>query len=738
MVEGEPSSSRYIATHAKVEDSANRLKIKNSTTYCRIEGITEQGAVGKHVGEDVGNQNTAFEGIDDIDVGSMEFESTEEAESFYMMYARAIDFGVRKSSESVSFMRSHRKVGKSDLQEAVVMQQAGIRTSHIMRLLAVQARGYHNLGFHVTVMYNALNRQRQLAVGHGDSDSAIAFLSVFDSTYNTNQYKFSLVVLCGVNNYYSICIFVCALIVREGDERYDWVISTFLETMHGRKPLTVVTDGDKSMRKCIKNLILTAKHRLCSFHLEMNTATNVREKEFLEAFKTCMFMNCTVDKFETMWAEVVRRFGIEDNEWVNKMYRKREMWAMAFLRGNFFGGVRSTQRCEKKHQVLKLHLTPKLKFFEYLQTYDLVVARLQHEERRQRAVTEYSTLVLATHLHAVKKHVGEVFTRSTFVVVRKEMKKQRLFCRINDTNDGITVVHFMKHLYNYSYYTVAYNKSTGHMKCSCLKIETHGLPCCHMFRTMLFEKLKRISPNCIMKRWTWQAKEGVISNEAAQTTSTHFTEMSRYSTLVSAANDVCRHACKTANGFTNALELFQNESVRAKELQLKRHRGKGCAAVQGSNETVGERNWVKDPEMIASRGLRRGKPRQATISGRESGPNTSSKRRATDNDVHHANSSCTAQSQQSNTGTTSDGRISVPKKQGQQGPIEPVVRRQDMDVAGASGVGQRKKKEWGGPDSVDGFFGYILNSPRPSSYQVDQPPAVLADTFVAASTDIAD
>ncbi|XP_027174564.1 protein FAR-RED IMPAIRED RESPONSE 1-like [Coffea eugenioides] len=543
MVEGEPSSSRYIVAHAKVEDSANRLKIENSTTYCRIEGITEQGAVGEHVGEDVGNQNAAFEGINDIDVGSMEFESTEEAESFYMMYARAIDFGVRKSPESVSFMRSHRKVGKSDLQEAVVMQQIGIRTSHIMRLLAVQAGGYHNLGFHVTVMYNALNRQRQLAVGHGDSDSAIAFLSVdghgrlnrllwadsvcrddygcfgdvlvFDSTYNTNQYKFPLVVLCGVNNYYSICIFACALIVREGDEGYDWVISTFLETMHGSKPLTVVTDGDKSMRKCIKNLILTAKHRLCSFHLEMNTATNVREKEFLEAFKTCMFMNCTVDKFEMMWAEVVRCFGIEDNEWVNKMYRKREMWAMAFLRGNFFGGVWSTQRCERKHQVLKLHLTPKLKFFECLQTYDLVVNRLRHEERRQRAVTEYSTLVLETHLHAVKKHVGEVFTRSTFVVVRKEMKKQRLFCRINDTDDGITVVHFMKHLYNYSYYTVAYNRSTGHMKCSCLKIETHGLPCCHMFRAMLFEKLKRIPPNCIMKRWTWQAKEGVISNEAA-------------------------------------------------------------------------------------------------------------------------------------------------------------------------------------------------------------------------------
>ena len=100
------------------------------------------------------------------------------------------------------------------------------------------------------------------------------------------------------------------------------------------------------------------------------------------------------------------------------------------------------------HQILKLHLTPKLIFFECLQTYDLVVARLRHEERRQRAVTEHNTLVPATHLHAPKKHAGEVFARSTFVVVREEMKKQGLFCRINSTDDEITVIHFMKHPYN--------------------------------------------------------------------------------------------------------------------------------------------------------------------------------------------------------------------------------------------------------------------------------------------------
>ncbi|XP_071927217.1 uncharacterized protein [Coffea arabica] len=62
--------------------------------------------------------------------------------------------------------------------------------------------------------------------------------------------------------------------------------------------------------------------------------------------------------------------------------------------------------------------------------------------------------------------------------------------------------------------------------------------------------------------------------------------MPKYSTLVSAANGLCMHACKTANGFANALKLFQNEIVR----QLKSHRGEGHAVVQGSSEPMGMEN----------------------------------------------------------------------------------------------------------------------------------------------------
>ncbi|XP_027169504.1 protein FAR1-RELATED SEQUENCE 5-like [Coffea eugenioides] len=200
---------------------------------------------------------------------------------------------------------------------------------------------------------------------------------------------------------------------------------------------------------------------------------------------------------------------------------------MAFLRENFFNGMRSTQRCEKMHQVLKLNLTPQLKLYECVQAYDLAVARLRHEKRRLRTVKEHTTLLPATQLQPLERHASNVFTRTIYIMVRKEMKKQEMYYRYNGSDNGITAVHYLRHPYIYSEYMVSYDRATGNMNCSCLKLEMLGLPYCHMFRAMLFEKLQRIPQNCIMKRWTRHAKEGTVTRDAVNTPNSNLTEMTR-------------------------------------------------------------------------------------------------------------------------------------------------------------------------------------------------------------------
>lgn len=59
-------------------------------------------------------------------------------------------------------------------------------------------------------------------------------------------------MLVGANYRHKIMVFSRALLMDESISRYEWVLKTFLIVMMNKKSISVVTDGDKAMRKVIK------------------------------------------------------------------------------------------------------------------------------------------------------------------------------------------------------------------------------------------------------------------------------------------------------------------------------------------------------------------------------------------------------------------------------------------------------------------------------------------------------
>jgi len=50
----------------------------------------------------------------------------------------------------------------------------------------------------------------------------------------------------------------------------------FVEAMPGKCLVSVITDGDLSMRKATKKVFPDAHHRLCVWHLIRNATSNVK------------------------------------------------------------------------------------------------------------------------------------------------------------------------------------------------------------------------------------------------------------------------------------------------------------------------------------------------------------------------------------------------------------------------------------------------------------------------------
>ena len=70
------------------------------------------------------------------------------------------------------------------------------------------------------------------------------------------------------------------------------------------------------------------------------------------------------------------------------MYEKRRCWADTFLRGNFLGGMSTTQRCEKMHSILKTKVTEKISLCYFVRGLDLALSWLQHRESQDEFITK--------------------------------------------------------------------------------------------------------------------------------------------------------------------------------------------------------------------------------------------------------------------------------------------------------------------------------------------------------------
>ncbi|CAL5379164.1 unnamed protein product [Camellia sinensis] len=405
--------------------------------------------------------------------------------------------------------------------------------------------------------------------------AAFGDVLVFDTTYKTNAYNKPFVIFVGVNNHFETTIFACNLLVDETIATYTWVLQKLLETMDNKRPVSVLIDGDMAMREAIQKVFPNAKHRLCNWHMHRNAKRNVRVDGFEGHFKHLMDLDANEVVFEEAWSKMVRKYGLQNNKWVSDTYNNKGMWAQSYMRGHFFAGMKSSQRCE---------------------------------EADAEAKTDNSDPCLTTTLQPLEKHAATIFTRRLFLMFRNEIIEEALLIF-----DG-RKEEFNHRIYKFSKYTefgstweVSYHPATSIMKCSCKKFEFFGLPCSHMISVMKCEHMTEILPSCVMHRWTKQTRKVGEQHCQAQFSST-LTQETRFGVLCSSFTEMCYYASQTSEGFEEARNAFFTMTCRMKQL---------CMA-KGTNVDEGKSSLppfgVGDSKVVNMKGNTRGsymaKPRK--------------------------------------------------------------------------------------------------------------------------------
>lgn len=51
-------------------------------------------------------------------------------------------------------------------------------------------------------------------------------------------------------------------------------------------------------------------------------------------------------EFEERWVEMIAKYGLHNNDWLNSIYKERHHWVPIFVKNHFLAGMSTTQRSE--------------------------------------------------------------------------------------------------------------------------------------------------------------------------------------------------------------------------------------------------------------------------------------------------------------------------------------------------------------------------------------------------------
>ncbi|XP_021749705.1 protein FAR1-RELATED SEQUENCE 5-like [Chenopodium quinoa] len=341
------------------------------------------------------------------------------------------------------------------------LTENGIRVADVVRVLKNQVGDEKNLGFLCSDAYDALASEKRKKFDGCDTKQLFSYfkerksneydfyydfdvddkghlqsfffrdnrmkvdydafgdLLVHDTTYRTNKYAMICGPFVGMNHHNKNVMFGIGFLINEKWESFVWLFTTFLKSMGGKHPVTIITDQAQAMAKAIRIVFPNSRHRLCTWHIKENSKKNIkglRAKEgFNELFDIVLKYTDTIQEVEHYWSSMLTKYDCKNNSWINNLYNIRDMWCPAYCKDYFSGGILSSQRSETTNRSVsrRLHITHGL--CEFYNSFIEVVDEWRSKESRN----DYDSMTGNRHLVwadvGLLEHARNIYTIQVYI-----------------------------------------------------------------------------------------------------------------------------------------------------------------------------------------------------------------------------------------------------------------------------------------------------------------------------------
>ncbi|XP_042495370.1 protein FAR1-RELATED SEQUENCE 5-like [Macadamia integrifolia] len=530
--------------------------------------------------------------------------------------------------DKVHCLRSHRHVSGPARSLIDTLQAAGIGPSGVMSVLIKESGGINNVGFTTVDCRNYMSSSRQRTLGsggqhvldylkrmqaensaffyaiHGDGEhstgnvfwadansrmnySYFGDTVTFDTTYRRNRYRVPFAPFSGLNHHGQPVLFGCALLLNESESSFVWLFETWLAAMRGRRPVSITTDQDRIIRSAVAQVFPETRHRFCKWNIFIEAHEKLSfvyhsQPTFEADFRKSINTTETIDEFESSWDLLLQRYNLVENEWLQSMYNVRHQWVPVFLRDAFFGEMSTTQGSDSMNSFFDGYVNASTTIQMLIKQYEKAMASRHEKEVK----ADYDTINTAAVLKTpspMEKQAANFYTRRIFMKFQEELVETLAnpATKIEDTGIS-TIFRVAKFGEEKKAHIVRFNVFENKATCTCQMFEFSGILCRHILAVFRVSNVLTLPSHYVLKRWTRNAKSGIVLDESALESSSNSRESLtvRYNNLRQEAIKYVEEGAKSVQIYNVAMDALQEA---AKKVAAAKKHGPGVALINGNN-----------------------------------------------------------------------------------------------------------------------------------------------------------
>ncbi|XP_035544629.1 protein FAR1-RELATED SEQUENCE 5-like [Juglans regia] len=292
----------------------------------------------------------------------------------------------------------------------------------------------------------------------------------------------------GVNHHGQSILLGASLISSEDTSTFVWLFEAWLECMNGRAPAAIITDQDRAMKNAIEIVFPNARHRYCLWHIMRKLPEKLGSHSgynagLKTAIQSAVYDTQNCEQFEEKWGQLIQKYDLIDNAWLQGLYTERSFWVPVYLKGVFWAGMSTTQQFESMNAFFDGYVHSGMTLKEFVDQFDNAL-RKKVEAETTADFQSCNQTIPCVSLFKIEMQFQLLYTNAKFKEVQAEVWGM-LLCNPSlvgtegsistfDVAEEISTPDGQSRIVKYMVY---FNEYECEVQCTCALFEMRGILC---------------------------------------------------------------------------------------------------------------------------------------------------------------------------------------------------------------------------------------------------------------------